>query len=319
MSAKHIPVLLDEVLQHLKPESHKHYIDCTLGGGGHAERILEATSPGGKLLAIDLDDVALKMSKRRLEHFGNRITFVKDNFSNLKQIYNERFSLYKVYGILLDLGISSIELEDEDRGFSFQIDSKLDMRFDVRQELTAAMVVNTWPFKKIEKVIREYGQEPLAHEITNNIIVARQTHPLTKTKMLVEAILPAFRNKLNTKKEVPWIGGTHPATKTFQALRIAVNGELENLERVLPQAIDILERGGTLCVLTFHSLEDRMVKRFFKDLSLDCICPPEFPVCRCDHRAQVELITRRAVAPTEEEIKNNPRSRSAHLRAVKKL
>ncbi|MFA5135418.1 MAG: 16S rRNA (cytosine(1402)-N(4))-methyltransferase RsmH [Patescibacteria group bacterium] len=319
MPGKHIPVLLDEVLQHLQPKAGAHYIDCTVGGGGHAKRILEATAPGGRLLAIDLDSEALKISRERLRRFGNRATFVQGSFANLKQIYDEQFSLHKVYGILLDLGISSIELEGEDRGFSFRVNAALDMRFDSRQELTAATVVNTWPFEKIEKVIREYGQEPLAHEITKNILNARQTHPIIKTKTLVEAILPAFRNKLKTKKEVPWIGGTHPATRTFQALRIAVNGELDSLERVLPQAVDLLVPGGMLCVLTFHSLEDRIVKRFFRELSRDCICPPELPVCRCGHRARVRLVTRRGVAPTREEMERNPRSRSAHLRTVQKL
>jgi len=319
MPGTHIPVLLTEVINNLQPKPGQHYIDCTIGGGGHAQAILDKTKPNGKLLAFDLDETAFQVTKERLLKFQDRITFVHENFSKLKQIYNEQFSLYKISGILLDLGFSSFELEDKNRGFSFQIDAPLDMRFDSRQSLTAAEIVNTWPFDKLKKVIQEYGQESLAHEVTNKIIQARLNKQITKTKILVEAILLAFRDKLNSKKEVPWIGGIHPATKTFQALRIAVNDELGSLKKVLPQAVDILEPSGRLAVITFHSLEDRIVKRYFKRESKDCLCPPEVPVCQCGHKASLRLITKKPIKPSEGEIKTNPRSRSALLRVIEKI
>lgn len=319
MAARHLPVLLEAAVAYLQPQPDQHFIDCTLGGGGHARAILERTSPLGSLLAIDLDAQALAASREELKQYNDRVTFVHDNFAKLKQIYHEQFTVHQINGILLDLGLSSLELEDPHRGFSFQLDGPLDMRFDVRQPLTAADIVNTWPFEKIRKVIREYGEEPLAPEITTQIVSARQRGPITKTKTLLEAVLLAFRNKLHSKKEVPWIGGTHPATRTFQALRIAVNHELENVSTVLPAAIDILQPGGRLAVIAFHSLEDRIVKQYFKRESRDCICPPELPVCQCQHAATVRLLTKRPIKPTDREIERNPRSRSALLRVAEKL
>ncbi len=316
MIIRHLPVLLKETIDLLAPQPGQHFIDATLGGGGHAEEILKRTSPNGKLLAVDLDELALKAAKNNLLAFKDRVIFVRENFSKIKQIYNEQFSTYKVSGILLDLGLSSFELEDEHRGFSFQIDAPLDMRFDTRQSLTAAEIVNTWPFDKLKKVIQEYGQEALATNITKQIISIRQQKPITKTKKLVEAILLAFRNTLGSKKEVPWVGGLHPATKTFQALRLAVNDELGNLKKSLPQCLEILEPGGRLAVISFHSLEDKLVKNFFKTESHDCLCPPDLPVCRCGHRARLKILTKKPIVPREEEIAKNPRSRSAKLRVA---
>jgi len=319
MSSIHIPVLLKEVIENLQPRQNQNYIDCTIGGGGHAQAILKKTAPNGKLLAIDLNDEAFKQAKENLKPYQNRVTFVNDNFSKLGQIYSEQFSLYKISGILLDLGLSSVELEDKSRGFSFQIDAPLDMRYDQRQSLTAAEIVNAWPFDKLKKVIQEYGQESLAHEITKKIIQARLNKKISKTKILAEAVLLAFRDKLNSKKEVPWIGGIHPATRTFQALRIAVNDELGNLKKVLPQAIELLEPAGRLAVISFHSLEDKIVKEYFRQESKDCLCPPEFPVCRCGHKALLRLITKKPIKPSEREIKTNSRSRSAILRVAEKI
>jgi len=318
MPARHIPVLIKEAVDSLQLKSGYNVIDCTAGGGGHSESILQQTAPDGKLLAIDLDTVALEESKKKLQQYHNRITFVNDNFSNLKQIYNEQSSVSKVNGILFDLGISSLELEDLDRGFSFQHDGPLDMRFNKQQSLTAAEIVNTWPFDKLKRAIQEYGQEPLAVEITKALLSKRRNGLITKTKMLVEVILLAYRNKLGSHKEVPWIGGTHPATRTFQALRIAVNGELGNLEKALPQAIDLLEKGGRIAVISFHSLEDRIVKRFFKQESKNCICPPDVPVCQCNHTASLNIITKKPIIPSSEEIQTNPRSRSSKLRVAEK-
>ena len=318
MPALHIPVLLKEAVDALQLKPGHNVIDCTTGGGGHAESILQQTAPDGKLLAIDLDTVALEESKKKLQQYHNRITFVNDNFANLKQIYNEQFSVPKINGILLDLGISSLELEDLDRGFSFQHDGPLDMRFNKQQSLTAADIVNTWPFDKLKKAIQEYGQEPLAVEITKALLSKRRKGPITKTKILVEAILLAYRNKLGSHKEVPWIGGAHPATRTFQALRIAVNEELDNLNKVLPQAIDLLETGGRIAIISFHSLEDRIVKRFFRQEAKDCICTPDVPVCQCNHTASLNIITKKPIVPSSEEIQTNPRSRSSKLRVAEK-
>lgn len=318
MPPQHVPVLLNEVIEYLRPQTNDNFIDCTIGGGGHAQALLEKTGPQGKLLAIDLDEKAIILARSNLQEYKGRIIFVQDNFSKIKQIYSEQFSLHKINGILLDLGVSSFELEDQDRGFSFQIDGPLDMRFDKRQSLTAAEIVNTWPFDKLKKVFQEYGQERLAPEITKAICNLRQRQKITKTKQLVEAILLAFRNKLKSRKEVPWIGGIHPATRTYQALRIAVNDELNNLEKALPQCLEILEKGGRLAVISFHSLEDKIVKSFFKQESKDCLCPPEAPVCRCGHKAVLKILTKKPVTPSEKERDINPRSRSAKLRVAER-
>ncbi len=317
--SRHVPVLLDETVEYLDPQPGQHFIDGTLGGGGHAAAILDRTAPDGKLLGMDLDSDAISAAKRELERCGARVTYSHNNFSAIKQKYNEQFSDYQISGILLDLGVSTHELEDSHRGFTFQLDQPLDMRFDTRQSLTAAEIVNTWPFDNLKKVIQEYGQERLAHEVTKQIITARQNKTITKTKMLVEAILLAFRKKLNSKREVPWIGGIHPATRTFQALRIAVNDELGNLRRALPQAVEILKTGGRVAVISFHSLEDRIVKHFFRQAAQQCVCPPEFPICTCDHRATLKILTKKPVTPSDQEKNKNPRSRSALLRVAEKV
>ncbi|MFA6098631.1 MAG: 16S rRNA (cytosine(1402)-N(4))-methyltransferase RsmH [Patescibacteria group bacterium] len=318
--AKHIPVLLDEVVKYLNPQPGQNFIDGTFGGGGHAQAILEKTSPDGKLLAIDLDEEAFARNKELLNKYKARITFVQENFSKIKQIQNEHFSIYKINGILLDLGLSSFELEDQHRGFSFQIDGPLDMRFDKRQSLTAEEIVNTWPLEKLSKVIQEYGQEPykMAYEISRQIVNSRRQQRITKTKALTEAVLLAFRNILKSKKEIPWVGGRHPATKTFQALRLAVNDELGHLGKALPQMIEILPTGARLAVISFHSLEDKIVKDHFRRESRDCICPPTAPVCQCGHKASIKLITKKPIKPSIAEIKQNPRSRSALLRVAAK-
>lgn len=319
MSPRHIPVLLDEVISLLNPQSGQDFIDCTVGGGGHAEAILKRTAPSGKLLAIDLDDDALAAARQQLSPYSQRVIFVHDTFAKLKQIHNEHSQLHKVNGILLDLGLSSLELEDERRGFSFQIEAPLDMRFDRRQPLTAADIVNTWPFDKLQKVIQEYGQERLAREVTKQIINTRQKEKITKTKQLVEAILLAFRNKLKTKREVPWIGGLHPATRTFQALRLAVNDELGSLQNVLPQCLDVLSSGGRLAVISFHSLEDKIVKDFFRAASRS-FSPDEAAAERdVEHRARLKIITKKPVTASRAERERNLRSRSAKLRVAEKI
>lgn len=319
MAVTHVPVLLREVIDFLQPKPHQHFIDGTLGGGGHSRAILDLTGPDGKLLGLDRDALALQTARTTLEKYSDRITLVQETFAKLKQTYHERFAVHQIDGILLDLGISTLELEDQSRGFSFQIDAPLDMRFDVRQALTAADIVNTWPVHKLTKVIQEYGEERLAPAIAKQIAQTRLNKKISKTKTLVEAILLAFRNTLHTNKEIPWIGGMHPATKTFQALRIAVNDELNSLREVLPQAVDVLRPGGRLAVISFHSLEDRIVKQYMRQEAKGCICPPQAPVCTCGHTPRLKLVTKHAVKPTPEEKHNNPRSRSAVLRVAEKV
>lgn len=320
MPARHVPVLLDEVVDHLQPQPNQHFIDGTIGGGGHAKKVLEATTPDGRLLAIDRDSGALAISKKNLAAFHDRVTYIQDSFANLKHIYHEQFSLYSINGILLDLGLSSSELEDSDRGFSFQLDSPLDMRFDTRQSLTAAEIINEWPADSLTKVFREYGNEVLAPEIIRALLALRQSKQKIKTtKQLVSVILSVYREKLHSQKEIPWIGGIHPATKIFQALRIAVNDELQQIHTALPDAVSLLTPGGRLAIISFHSLEDKIVKDFFKRESTDCICPPEIPICVCDHHATIKKITKKPTVPTKDEITKNPRARSAKLRVVEKI
>lgn len=316
----HIPVLLNEVIEQLRMKSGDNVIDGTVGGGGHAKALLEATAPDGHILALDRDATALEVSRRTLGAAANRVTFVHDSFANLKSIYDQYFRNYPIHGILLDLGLSSNELDSPDRGFSFRLDAPLDMRFDTRQSLTAADIINTWPAERLQKVLREYGNELLAPEIIRAVLDLRQQkQKIQTTKQLVDVILSVYRMKLKSKKEIPWVGGHHPATKVFQALRIAVNDEFTALEAVLPQAINLLQPGGRLAVIAFHSAEDRIVKQMFREAARDCICPPEAPVCVCNHIASVRLITKKPITPHQAEISQNPRSRSATLRVAEKI
>lgn len=278
----HIPVLQKEVIEYLDPKPNENFIDCTLGEAGHAAAILEKTGPKGKLLGIDFE-IRVKSQER--------LILAKGNFANLKEIVKEsKFS--QVNGILFDLGLSSWHLEESGRGLSFQKNEPLDMRFDQNNQLTAERICNYWSFQEIEKILREYGQEQFSRQIAKEIIEARKFRPLKTTNRLVEIIKKAtpgrFRQKIN------------PATKTFQALRIAVNDELNNLKKALPEALEVLKSGGRLAVISFHSLEDKIVKDFFKQNSL-------------------QVLIKKPITPTLEEIKNNPRSRSAKLRVAKKL
>lgn len=318
---KHIPVLLEEVIKYLDPKSNQNFIDCTIGGGGHAEEILKRTAPQGNLLGIDLDEEAIEISKKRLDKFKNRVIFVNDNFAKLKQIKNEHAKLYQVRGILFDLGLSTYLLQDKSRGFSFQVDGPLDMRFNKSQILTANQIINNWPKSKISRILWEYGQEKFAEKISQKIIQKREKQKFNNTRQLVEAVLLVYREKLKTKKEIPWVGGIHPATRTFQALRIVVNDELNNLKKALPQALDILKpgAGGRLAVISFHSGEDRIVKEFFKQEAKDCLCPPEWPVCQCGHQARLKILTKKPIVASDDEIEKNSKARSAKLRVAEKL
>lgn len=302
----HLSVLYQEIILAIRPESPGKYIDATVGAGGHAWGILAASEPDGQLLGFDLDPQALELAHQRLARFTGRYTLVQASYTTLKdQIH--KLGWQNVQGILLDLGVSSMELDTPERGFSFQHDGPLDMRFSPTAALTAADLVNTWSETDLADILWRYGEEQQSRRIARAIVQAR---PLTTTSQLAAVILKASQGPR---------GRLHPATRTFQALRIAVNEELKSLETVLPQAIQTLAPGGRLAVISFHSLEDRIVKQYFKQESQDCICPPEQPVCTCEHHASIKLITRHPIIPAEAEAQNNPRARSAKLRIVEKL
>jgi 16S rRNA (cytosine1402-N4)-methyltransferase len=303
-NAPHISVLLKEVLVGLDIQPGGHYIDGTIGAGGHAKHILQASTPGGRLLGLDADPEALAISKNRLDCFGDRVILVQSNFARLK-VQADLLDFHPVDGILFDLGLSSMELETPERGFSFHLDGPLDMRFDPNVSQTAADLINVLSERELADLIYRYGEEPASRAIARAIIAAR---PLHTTSELAAVVVQAVRQK----------GRIHPATRTFQALRIAVNDELRVLEQGLSAATEALGPGGRLAVISFHSLEDRIVKQFFVRESRDCICPPESLVCTCEHQAVLNIVTRKPICPGKIEIEKNPRSRSAKLRIAAK-
>ena len=301
----HIPVLYQEVLAGLQPRRGGRYIDCTVGGGGHARGILELSSPNGRLLGIDVDPLAIEIAAERLQGYAPRFALVNANFANLREIA-QRHDFHPANGILFDLGVSSFQLEQGERGFSFQREGSLDMRFNPGGERRAADLVNGLPEEQLAEILLRYGEERRARRIARAIVANR---PLTTTRELAEVVQRAVSRR----------GRIHPATKTFQALRIAVNDELENLAKALPQAVEILAPGGRLAVISFHSLEDRIVKRFFRDEARGCICPPGTPVCLCGRKPTLEIVTKKPIRPSAEEVEANPRSRSARLRVASRI
>ena len=303
---KHTPVLYQEILYALQPTSGGRYVDGTVGTGGHARGILERSAPDGQLLGLDLDPQALKIARERLADFEKRFVLVHGSYTELQSHLNN-LEWKTVDGILLDLGLSSLQLDSAQGGFAFSQEGPLDMRFDPAGDVTAADLVNHLPAEELANLIYEYGEERHSRKIADAIVANR---PLASTRELAELISRVMGGDR---------GRIHPATRTFQALRIAVNRELDNLEKVLPLALDALHSGGRLAVIAFHSLEDGLVKRFFRRESQDCICPPRLPVCACDHEAQLKEISRRPIRPSEEEQAKNPRSRSAKLRVAEKL
>jgi len=305
MSLPHQPVLYQEIIHALRPKSTGHYVDGTLGAGGHAAGLLAASEPGGLLLGLDVDPQALDLARQNLAPFGERACLIKAPYTSLPDQL-ARLGWDSVDGILLDLGASSMQFDTPERGFSFLADGPLDMRFDPSNPLTAAEIVNTWPEDELADVLFDYGEERASRRIARAIVQAR---PVNGTRKLAAVIEKALGRH----------GPHHPATQTFQALRIAVNGELESLEKTLPAAVEALAPGGRLAVISFHSLEDRRVKEFFRQESRDCICPPPQPACTCGHKASLKEITRRPITPTEEEINRNSRARSAKLRVAEKL
>jgi 16S rRNA (cytosine1402-N4)-methyltransferase len=302
----HQPVLYQEIIHALRPRDSGFYIDGTVGAGGHAKGILQASSPSGKLLGFDLDPQALDMAGEHLAHFGERVILVQATYLSLKE---QLISLNwpAVDGIVLDLGLSSLQLDAPNRGFSFRLDGPLDMRFDPLSEVQAADLVNELPERELADMIYRYSEERRSREIARAIVKARPINTTLQLADLVVKVMPQGRSRV------------HPATRTFQALRIATNDELESVRKVLPQAADVLTSGGRLAVISFHSLEDRLVKQYFRQESSNCICPPEQPVCNCDHRALFKLVTRKPIRPKQSEIDANPRARSARLRVVEKV
>jgi 16S rRNA (cytosine1402-N4)-methyltransferase len=280
-------------------------LDGTLGAGGHAAGILDAIKPGGLLLGLDIDPQALALARQTLAPFGERVCIRRASFVTLTEQL-EAVGWGPLDGILLDLGVSSMQFDTPERGFSFTLDGPLDMRFDPANTLTAAQIVNEWPEQDLVDILSSYGEEPSARRIAKAIMKAR---PMNATRELAKVI----------EKVQPRQGSRHPATRTFQALRIAVNDELESLALALPAAVGALKPGGRLAVISFHSLEDRTVKSFFRREGRDCLCPPEQPLCTCGHKASIREINRRPVTPTEGEIEQNPRARSAKLRVAEKI
>jgi 16S rRNA (cytosine1402-N4)-methyltransferase len=304
----HVPVLYDEVLALLQPREGGKYIDGTLGAGGHAAGILEASSPDGRLLAFDRDPEALRFAREQLQAYGERVTYVHASYAEMGQLAPQH-GFDEVDGILLDLGLSSRQLDSADRGFSFMRTGPLDMRFDTTQGQTAADLINNLSQEALADIFWRYGEEQNSRRYARAIVEAR---PLQTTEELAELI----------EREAPgWVRRKriHPATQVFQALRIAVNGELAALEQGLEAAVNLLRPGGRVAVISFHSLEDRFVKNYLRDLTQDCICPPRQPVCTCDVEPVVKLITRKVVMADEDEVEQNPRSRSARLRVAEKL
>ena len=301
----HSPVLLEEVLDGLEIEAGKRYVDCTVGAGGHAGGILERSAPDGTLLGIDLDATAIELARRQLDSYEGRFKLVHGNFARLKDMASEQ-GFIPADGVLLDLGVSSVQLERGERGFSFQRDGPLDMRLDPEGDTTASHLVNELTEAELAEILYMYGEEYKSKAIARAIV---RNRPVRTTLELADLVA----RSVGTRRKL------HPATKTFQALRIAVNRELEALSDVLPQLLDVLPTGGRMAIISFHSLEDRLVKTFMGRESRDCICPPELPFCACHHHRTLRVLTRKPVRPSSEEVRANPRSRSAKLRMAARV
>ena len=307
---KHIPAMVEEVIDLLQPQANQNFIDCTLGNGGHAEVILNKTAPRGKLIGLDLDPKAIEISQRRLKKYNNRILLLNKNYNNLKQIFYENRFFDNCHGLLLDLGLSSTQLNDQERGFSFQSQGEVLMNFGGDYKILAKDILNNWSERDLAKIFREYGGEKFASQIARKIITYRQKQKQTtiNASQLSDLILQVYKNKPK--------GKIHPATRVFQALRIVVNDELSNLKEVLPQALEIITKGGRLAVISFHSLEDKIVKNFFRREARGCLCPSELPKCQCQHQPRIKVITKKPIIPSQKEIMENPRIRSAKLRVA---
>ena len=306
----HKPVLLEECIQALNIRPDGIYLDGTLGRAGHSREIARRLA-GGRLICVDRDQAALDAAQERLREWMDKVTLVHSNFDRLDEIL-DKLSLPGVDGMLFDLGVSSPQLDDGARGFSYRTDAPLDMRMDQSEGLTAAQVVNTWPQEELKRILSQYGEERYAPSIAAAIVRRRQERPIETTLDLVDVIKSGMPAKALKEKQ-------HPAKRSFQAIRIAVNDELSSVDRMIQAAVPRLNQGGRLAVITFHSLEDRIVKTGLAAFAKGCICPPDFPVCVCGRTPDVKLISRKPILPTAEEIEENPRARSAKLRVAEKL
>lgn len=310
MAFKHTSVLLLETIEGLKIKPEGIYVDGTLGGGGHSEEIAKRLGSGGRLIGIDQDEAAIIAAGKRLEEFGDKVTIIRSNYRNTREVL---FSLgiTSIDGMMLDLGVSSYQLDTKERGFSYRFDTPLDMRMDLRQSLSARDIVNDYDEKELFRIIRDYGEDKFARNIARHIVMARQKKQIETTGELNEIIKAAIPAKMRAE-------GGHPSKRTFQAIRIECNKELEVLKESLEELIDLLNPGGRLCVITFHSLEDRIVKTAFKNAANPCTCPPGFPVCVCGRISRGKVITGKPILPGEEELNENSRSKSAKLRIFEK-
>ena len=306
----HIPVLLDECVRYLNIKPDGVYVDGTLGMGGHSEAILKRLTTG-RLISIDRDELAIERSSERLREYADRLTIVHGNFRDLGEILDEQ-GVGAVDGMLFDLGVSSPQLDEGSRGFSYMLDAPLDMRMDKADNMDAWFIVNRWPEEKIVRILRDYGEERHAARIARAIAARREEREIETTTELVEIIKGAMPAAALREKQ-------HPAKRSFQAIRIAVNDELGSVERVIRRAVPRLNRGGRLAVITFHSLEDRIVKNALAQFARGCVCPPDFPVCVCGRTPDVKLTPKKPILPSEREIEENPRARSAKLRVAEKL
>lgn len=319
MKYRHISVMLNEILEFLEPASGKFYIDGTLGGGGYTFALSKIVGDKGKVISFDMDKLAIENSAKKIKKDNiTNIELIHDNFKNLHRIFEKipEKEFTGVDGVVFDLGLSSAQLEDQHRGFSFQLDAPLDMSFEgesEEEESKTKTIINKYNQSELEKILREYGEEKWARRISLAIVKAREEREITTTKELLDILQSAMPARPYKNKRI------HFATKTFQALRIATNEELNNISEALPKAVSLMKSGGRLVVVSFHSLEDRIVKRYIKKESRDCICPPAAPVCVCGHKATLKQITKKVLKPSEAEIKNNPRARSALLRVAEKI
>jgi 16S rRNA (cytosine1402-N4)-methyltransferase len=310
MEFKHVSVLLNEVIEGLDIKKEGIYVDGTLGGAGHSSEIIRRLSSQGRLIGIDQDKDALKAAGEKLKEYNN-VTFVHDNFTNVEDILEE-LKIEGIDGILMDLGVSSYQLDAGERGFSYMQDAPLDMRMNREEKLSAYDVINGYSEEELSRVIRDFGEEKFARRIAKFIVDRRSDNPIKTTLQLVDIIKAAIPAKARRE-------GPHPAKRTFQAIRIEVNKELDILDKAVEGAVNKLKVGGRIAIITFHSLEDRIIKNKFKNLEEPCTCPKEFPICICGKKPKVKIITRKPIEPSEEEVNANPRSRSAKLRIAERI
>lgn len=311
MAFQHVSVLLNETIEQLAIKENGIYVDGTLGGGGHASEVLARLGEGGRLIGIDQDGAAIEAAGKRLAAFGDKVTIVRSNYSAMPDVLSQ-LGIHGVDGILLDLGVSSYQLDTAERGFTYREDVPLDMRMDQRQPKTARDIVNGYSEMELYRIIRDYGEDRFAKNIARHIVSARETKPIETTGELTEIIKASIPMKVRAK-------GGHPSKKTFQAIRIELNQELDVLKDTLDQMIELLNDHGRICVITFHSLEDRIVKNIFNTNERPCTCPPSFPVCVCGKKSKGRVVTRKPILPGDEELAVNSRSKSAKLRVFERI